>query len=315
MAGPPGPLGRRSGPMPPKEPPALAPPTPPSGPAAPAAPAHVVWQSHRRVQGGGGTGRYTAQRLGEFTNLSIQDHSGSASGSSSLSTSATPGGAASSGAGSGSNFAGNPNAVHHICFQSSSSEAGSQDRESSQTRAASPEKGKGIAPEWMASIPEDQNGKLMSLGSRHHPLGTCKPCLFVRTTVGCANGVACPFCHFKHKRSEGRKPCKSKRDRYRRIVAAQELERVVRQSGVLQEPPEAGAPTAASGWQAALLDCATDGTTASAAAAAAARPVGGGRGHADDGDGDEEGNSGGTSNAAEEASVSEGSPMRRLMSL
>lgn len=57
-----------------------------------------------------------------------------------------------------------------------------------------------------------------SAGSVHHDEGTCKPCLFVNTIVGCQNGVGCEFCHLFHRRKSKLRPCKSKRERYRRLV-------------------------------------------------------------------------------------------------
>jgi len=44
-------------------------------------------------------------------------------------------------------------------------------------------------PQVLLAWPE-----LPSMGSRRHHLGTCKPCAFV-FKGGCANGVACSFCH------------------------------------------------------------------------------------------------------------------------
>merc|ERR1719464_1195740 len=36
--------------------------------------------------------------------------------------------------------------------------------------------------------------ELPSIGSAGHEMGRCKPCAFLHTR-GCANGIACPFCH------------------------------------------------------------------------------------------------------------------------
>jgi hypothetical protein len=58
-----------------------------------------------------------------------------------------------------------------------------------------------------------------SAGSALHEKGTCKPCLFVNTSVGCQNGAACDFCHLSHKRKSKPRPCKDKRERYRRLIA------------------------------------------------------------------------------------------------
>lgn len=50
-----------------------------------------------------------------------------------------------------------------------------------------------------------------------HMAGTCKPCAFIRTPVGCGSGSDCRFCHFVHSR-HSKRPGKLKRDRYRKLV-------------------------------------------------------------------------------------------------
>jgi hypothetical protein len=57
-----------------------------------------------------------------------------------------------------------------------------------------------------------------SLGSARHDVGACKPCLFVHTEAGCQKGALCDFCHQPHKRKSKPRPCKGKRDRYRRLL-------------------------------------------------------------------------------------------------
>jgi hypothetical protein len=61
-----------------------------------------------------------------------------------------------------------------------------------------------------------------SVGSIRHELGACKPCLFVRTHVGCQNGMNCTFCHYLHKSKSKPRPCKGKRDRYRKLLIRME---------------------------------------------------------------------------------------------
>eukprot|EP00747_Dinoflagellata_sp_TGD_P063353 gnl/TRDRNA2_/TRDRNA2_153405_c0_seq3.p1 gnl/TRDRNA2_/TRDRNA2_153405_c0~~gnl/TRDRNA2_/TRDRNA2_153405_c0_seq3.p1 ORF type:complete len:339 (+),score=57.43 gnl/TRDRNA2_/TRDRNA2_153405_c0_seq3:93-1109(+) len=72
------------------------------------------------------------------------------------------------------------------------------------------------------SVPLDEDGQMTSVGSATHDLGTCKPCLFNTSKNGCTNGVLCGFCHFQHKRKNKPRPCKGKRDRYRRLVSRME---------------------------------------------------------------------------------------------
>jgi len=57
-----------------------------------------------------------------------------------------------------------------------------------------------------------------SIGSALHDVDGCKPCLFVHTHVGCQNGSSCEFCHFVHKRKNKARPCKGKRERYRKLL-------------------------------------------------------------------------------------------------
>jgi len=61
----------------------------------------------------------------------------------------------------------------------------------------------------------------MSIGSVLHAQGTCRPCIFVRKETACLSGVQCRFCHFPHHDKTGKirlRPCKDKRDRYKKIL-------------------------------------------------------------------------------------------------
>mmetsp|Transcript_60186 Transcript_60186/g.193782 ORF Transcript_60186/g.193782 Transcript_60186/m.193782 type:complete len:279 (+) Transcript_60186:147-983(+) len=81
-----------------------------------------------------------------------------------------------------------------------------------------------VSQEALASIPRDENGKISSLGSIPHVTGTCKPCIFVRAGIGCQNGVRCEFCHLTHQHKSKPRPCKGKRDRYRKLILRAESE-------------------------------------------------------------------------------------------
>jgi hypothetical protein len=59
---------------------------------------------------------------------------------------------------------------------------------------------------------------LPSIGAALHATGNCKPCLFVHSKVGCNNSAECSFCHFVHGRSHKARPCKNKRERYKKLV-------------------------------------------------------------------------------------------------
>mmetsp|Transcript_89345 Transcript_89345/g.255885 ORF Transcript_89345/g.255885 Transcript_89345/m.255885 type:complete len:186 (-) Transcript_89345:120-677(-) len=58
------------------------------------------------------------------------------------------------------------------------------------------------------------------IGSSGHSESTCKPCLFAHTAIGCEKGFFCVFCHYTHSRRHGPRPCKGKRDRYRKLIEA-----------------------------------------------------------------------------------------------
>eukprot|EP00931_Biecheleriopsis_adriatica_P091620 TRINITY_DN65508_c0_g1_i1.p1 TRINITY_DN65508_c0_g1~~TRINITY_DN65508_c0_g1_i1.p1 ORF type:complete len:262 (+),score=43.37 TRINITY_DN65508_c0_g1_i1:87-872(+) len=69
-------------------------------------------------------------------------------------------------------------------------------------------------------VPYDEDGNPLSLGSisHHDQEAKCKPCLFLATQVGCTKGISCSFCHYSHKRKERSRPCKGKRDRYKKLI-------------------------------------------------------------------------------------------------
>mmetsp|Transcript_107558 Transcript_107558/g.195647 ORF Transcript_107558/g.195647 Transcript_107558/m.195647 type:complete len:471 (+) Transcript_107558:70-1482(+) len=79
----------------------------------------------------------------------------------------------------------------------------------------------GSIDEMLKKVPLDSNGNPTSIGSIGHYDGQCKVCLFVYAKPGCMSGVECSFCHFPHKRMKRKnkmRPCKGKRDRYRKLV-------------------------------------------------------------------------------------------------
>mmetsp|Transcript_92610 Transcript_92610/g.267417 ORF Transcript_92610/g.267417 Transcript_92610/m.267417 type:complete len:248 (-) Transcript_92610:537-1280(-) len=61
-----------------------------------------------------------------------------------------------------------------------------------------------------------------SAGSAGHAAGTCRPCAFARSPAGCKFGVSCNFCHLvtEHPESVRMRPCKGKRERFKRTMAA-----------------------------------------------------------------------------------------------
>jgi len=87
--------------------------------------------------------------------------------------------------------------------------------ESSMTMSDSAESAGASFPLKVSAADE---GCIVSLGSALHDLGGCKPCLFVNTHFGCQNGSLCEFCHFQHNRKAKQRPCKAKRDRYKKLL-------------------------------------------------------------------------------------------------
>lgn len=81
--------------------------------------------------------------------------------------------------------------------------------------AGSSEPSNGMAD--LASVPLDEDGNLTSVGSILHHTGGCKPCLSVFTNEACEFNIDCEFCHFPHKKKGKTRPCKKKRDRYRKL--------------------------------------------------------------------------------------------------
>jgi len=70
----------------------------------------------------------------------------------------------------------------------------------------------------LANVRKNARGVPMSQGSAGHDRN-CKPCLFVHTKLGCANGMLCTFCHFLHRRGTKPRPCKAKRSRYNKLMS------------------------------------------------------------------------------------------------
>lgn len=86
------------------------------------------------------------------------------------------------------------------------------------------ERFKGMDEETLMShLPVDEQGQPTTVGSLLHESGRCKPCLYRDASEVCADGLLCRFCHLSHKARQRRRtklrPCKGKRDRYRKLVS------------------------------------------------------------------------------------------------
>jgi len=72
----------------------------------------------------------------------------------------------------------------------------------------------------MLDVPRDEVGEPLPLGSAGHASSACWPCAFVGTEVGCKQGILCKFCHASHDDTKKitLRPCKGRRERYRKFV-------------------------------------------------------------------------------------------------
>eukprot|EP00928_Gymnodinium_smaydae_P009267 TRINITY_DN13432_c0_g1_i1.p1 TRINITY_DN13432_c0_g1~~TRINITY_DN13432_c0_g1_i1.p1 ORF type:complete len:188 (-),score=41.84 TRINITY_DN13432_c0_g1_i1:24-587(-) len=64
----------------------------------------------------------------------------------------------------------------------------------------------------------------LSAGSASHHLGSCNPCMFMKTKLGCKIGSACYFCHYPHEeltRNSMRNQRRTKKKHYERDARAQ----------------------------------------------------------------------------------------------
>jgi len=81
--------------------------------------------------------------------------------------------------------------------------------------------GFGYHPPQNVDLDEDSAKKAFtwSLGSALHEEGTCRPCAFVRSDVGCRAKESCRFCHYEHVITRQRlRPCKGKRIRIHKLL-------------------------------------------------------------------------------------------------
>lgn len=63
----------------------------------------------------------------------------------------------------------------------------------------------------------------LSIGSELHGSGTCRPCLYVTSAIGCLKGSACQFCHVPHPRKD-----RLRLTKHRRASMAKQMEQFKR---------------------------------------------------------------------------------------
>jgi len=119
--------------------------------------------------------------------------------------------------------------LDHKFSASSSGPSGEEGDEKAAYRVERCEDGEARAAS--ESIPQDgvgENGSLLSVGSALHASLKCRPCIYV---PNCGRGAACKFCHSpEHEYSDRQariRPCKGRREKYKRFVAKtfEEIER------------------------------------------------------------------------------------------
>jgi len=66
-------------------------------------------------------------------------------------------------------------------------------------------------------VPVGSDGQLTSIGSALHAQKKCSPCAFFHASVRCREGTLCAFCHFNHSIKVRIRPCKGKRERYKKL--------------------------------------------------------------------------------------------------
>jgi len=62
--------------------------------------------------------------------------------------------------------------------------------------------------------------KKSSTSATKHEPGSCKQCVFYFSPAGCTKGEDCDFCHVSYTHCGNKRLSKSKRDRYRKLLAA-----------------------------------------------------------------------------------------------
>jgi len=81
--------------------------------------------------------------------------------------------------------------------------------------------------EEKAKIPRNSHGYLTSWSSRFHDMNPddCRPCLFQARPDGCKAGIVCQFCHLPHERLGKTRPCKKKKELFKKRV--EQLEQLI----------------------------------------------------------------------------------------
>ncbi|CAK0796576.1 unnamed protein product [Prorocentrum cordatum] len=60
-----------------------------------------------------------------------------------------------------------------------------------------------------SEVDEQQEAEWLKASEAQHAAGTCRPCLFLGTEVGCANGRTCRFCHLPHAAKRRARPSRA----------------------------------------------------------------------------------------------------------
>jgi len=77
-----------------------------------------------------------------------------------------------------------------------------------------------VSAPWYIAPVEPNTAAQSFMCSLQHDQGTCRPCAFAWTIVGCRHGADCHFCHLMHERTSAKRPCKARRIRFHKRVEA-----------------------------------------------------------------------------------------------
>mmetsp|Transcript_93200 Transcript_93200/g.268305 ORF Transcript_93200/g.268305 Transcript_93200/m.268305 type:complete len:264 (-) Transcript_93200:72-863(-) len=132
-----------------------------------------------------------------------------------------------------SNVSGVQKADNHIVFSDSSASDVSEEWRFRASSSAGGDAEPGMA---QPSQPREEvdRSEMPAVSVALHDAGRCKPCMFLRTAVGCPSASECNFCHLPHRRRNMPRPCKSKRERFKAL-----FERKAREAGIQPEDGEA----------------------------------------------------------------------------
>jgi len=68
------------------------------------------------------------------------------------------------------------------------------------------------------SSPRSPPAPAWSAGTALHSMRKCRPCAYAWSAAGCTKGTDCIYCHERHENMKPSRPCKGRRQHYRKLV-------------------------------------------------------------------------------------------------